>query len=86
MVVYLRKSVLQRELDPFPILEKIFHCKIYSSEHLGSVINDLDKSIEQDYAKIVITNGIISPYIGRSSLAEEHWLIDSKGWENTKQA
>ena len=28
----------QRGLDPLPILEKIFHCKVYSSEHLESVI------------------------------------------------
>jgi hypothetical protein len=33
-------------LDPFPILEKIYHCKIYSSEHL--------ESIEQYNAKLIL--------------------------------
>lgn len=64
----------QRGLDPLPILEKIFHCKVYSSEHLEAVINDLDKSIEQYNAKIVIIDGIISlhraEFSGRGTLAE----------------
>jgi DNA repair protein RadA len=64
----------QRGLDPFPILEKIFHCKVYSSEHLESVIQDLDKSIEQYNAKIVIIDSIISlhraEFSGRGTLAE----------------
>jgi DNA repair protein RadA len=29
----------QRGLDPLLILEKIYHCKVYSSEHLESVID-----------------------------------------------
>jgi DNA repair protein RadA len=64
----------QRGFDPFPILEKIFHCKVYSSEHLESVINGLDKSIEQYNAKLVIIDGIISlhraEFSGRGTLAE----------------
>jgi DNA repair protein RadA len=64
----------QRGLDPFPILEKIFHCKVYSSEHLESVIDELDKSIEQYNAKIVIIDSIISlhraEFSGRGTLAE----------------
>jgi DNA repair protein RadA len=64
----------QRGLDPFPILEKIFLCKVYSSEHLESVIDDLDKSIEQYNAKIVIIDSIISlhraEFSGRGTLAE----------------
>jgi DNA repair protein RadA len=64
----------QRGLDPFPILEKIFHCQAYSSEHLESVIDDLDKSIEQYDAKIVIIDSIISlhraEFSGRGTLAE----------------
>jgi DNA repair protein RadA len=64
----------QRGLDPFPILEKIFHCKVYSSEHLESIIDDLDKSIEQYNAKIVIIDSIISlhraEFSGRGTLAE----------------
>jgi DNA repair protein RadA len=64
----------QRGFDPLPILEKIFHCKVYSSEHLEAVINDLDKSIEQYNAKLVIIDSIISlhraEYSGRGTLAE----------------
>ena len=64
----------QRGLDPLPILEKIFHCKVYSSEHLESVINDLDKTIEQYNAKLVIIDSIISlhraEFSGRGTLAE----------------
>jgi DNA repair protein RadA len=64
----------QRGLDPLPILEKIFHCKVYSSEHLESIIDDLDKSIEQYNAKMVIIDSIISlhraEFSGRGTLAE----------------
>jgi DNA repair protein RadA len=64
----------QRGLDPLPILEKIFHCTVYSSEHLESVINDLGKAIEQYNAKIVIIDSIISlhraEFSGRGTLAE----------------
>ena len=64
----------QRGFDPFPILEKIFHCKVYSSEHLESVIDELDKSIEQYNAKLVIIDSIISlhraEFSGRGTLVE----------------
>ena len=64
----------ERGLDPLPILEKIYHCQVYSSEHLESVIDDLDKSIEQYNAKIVIIDSIISfhraEFSGRGTLAE----------------
>ena len=64
----------QRGLDPLSILEKIFHCKVYSSEHLESIIDDLDKSIEQYNAKMVIIDSIISlhraEFSGRGTLAE----------------
>jgi DNA repair protein RadA len=64
----------QRGLDPLPILEKIFHCTVYSSEHLESVVDDLDKSIEQYNAKIVIIDSIISlhraEFSGRGTLAD----------------
>jgi DNA repair protein RadA len=64
----------QRGLDPLPILEKIFYCTVYSSEHLESVIDNLDKSIEQYNAKIVIIDSIISlhraEFSGRGTLAE----------------
>jgi DNA repair protein RadA len=64
----------QRGLDPLPILERIYHCKVYSSDHLESVIDDLDKSIEQYNAKLVIIDSIISlhraEFSGRGTLAE----------------
>src|ERR687891_1837839 len=64
----------QRGLDPFPILEKIFHCRVYDSEQLEKVINDLDKSIEQYNAKLAIIDSIISlhraEFSGRGTLAE----------------
>lgn len=64
----------QRGLDPFPILEKIFHCRVYDSEQLELVINGLDKSIEQYNAKLVIIDSIISlhraEFSGRGTLAE----------------
>ena len=64
----------QRGLDPLPILEKIFHCKVYSSEHLESIVNDLGKSIEQYNAKLVIIDSIISlhraEFSGRGTLAD----------------
>jgi DNA repair protein RadA len=61
----------QRGLDPLPILEKIYHCKVYSSEHLESVINDLDKSIEQYNAKLVIIDSIISLHRAEISIARD---------------
>src|ERR687892_116393 len=64
----------QRGLDLLPILEKIFHCRVYDTEHLERVINDLDKSIEQYNAKLVIIDSIISlhraEFSGRGTLAE----------------
>jgi DNA repair protein RadA len=64
----------QRGLEPFSILEKIFHCRVYDSEQLEKVINDLDKSIEQYNAKLVIIDSIISlhraEFSGRGTLTE----------------
>jgi DNA repair protein RadA len=69
----------QRGLDPLPILEKIFHCRVYNSEHLEKVINDLDKLIEQYNAKLVIIDSIISlhraEFSGRGTLAERQQRI-----------
>jgi DNA repair protein RadA len=65
----------QRGLDPLPILEKIFHCKVYSSEHLESIVNDLGKSIEHYNVKLVIIDSIISlhraEFSGRGTLAKD---------------
>jgi DNA repair protein RadA len=64
----------QRGHDPLAILEKIYHCTVYSSEHLESVIDNLDKSIEQYNAKIVIIDSIVSlhraEFSGRGTLAD----------------
>ena len=64
----------QNGLDPLTILKKIYHCKIFNSEELESVVNNLDKSIEQYNAKLVIVDSIISlhraEFSGRETLAE----------------
>ena len=64
----------QNGFDPLTILQKIYHCKIFNSEELEIVINNLDKSIEQYNAKLVIVDSIISlhraEFSGRATLAE----------------
>ena len=64
----------QNGFDPLTILQKIYHCKIFNSEELESVINNLDKSIEQYNAKLVIVDSIISlhraEFSGRETFAE----------------
>jgi len=64
----------QNGFDPLTILQKIYHCKIFNSEELESLINNLDKSIEQYNAKLVIVDSIISHHraesSGRGTLAE----------------
>jgi hypothetical protein len=58
----------QRALNPLSILRKIYHCKVYNSLHLESVINDLDRSIELYNVKLVILDSIMSLH----RLGEEH--------------
>jgi len=64
----------QNGFDPLIILQKIYHCKIFNSEELESLINNLDKFIEQYNAKLVIVDSIIShhraEFSGRGTLAE----------------
>ena len=64
----------QNGFDPLAILKKIYHCKIFNSEELESLINNLDKFIEQYDAKLVIVDSIIShhraEFSGRGTLAE----------------
>jgi DNA repair protein RadA len=64
----------QNGFDPLAILQKIYHCKIFNSEELESLINNLDKFIEQYNAKLVIVDSIIShhraEFSGRGTLAE----------------
>jgi DNA repair protein RadA len=64
----------QNGFDPLTILQKIYHCKIFNSEELESLINNLDKFIEQYNAKLVIVDSIIShhraEFSGRETLAE----------------
>jgi DNA repair protein RadA len=50
----------QNGLDPLAVLETIYHCSIYNSEELESIIDNLDKFIEQYNAKLVIVDSIIS--------------------------
>jgi DNA repair protein RadA len=64
----------QRGLDPEAILKKIYHCNVYSSEQLELLINNLDKSIEQYNARLVIVDSIIplhrAEFSGRETLVE----------------
>jgi DNA repair protein RadA len=64
----------QNRFDPLTILQKIYHCKIFNSEELESLINNLDKFIEQYNAKLVIVDSTISlhraEFSGRGTLAE----------------
>lgn len=58
----------------FAVLETIYHCNVFNSEELESLINNLDKFIEQYNAKLVIVDSIISlhraEFSGRGTLAE----------------
>lgn len=64
----------QNGFDPLTILQKIYHCKIFNSEELESLINNLPQFIEQYNAKLVIVDSIISlhraEFSGRATLAE----------------
>ena len=64
----------QNGFDPLTILQKIYHCKIFNSEELESVINNLSQFIEQYNAKLVIVDSIISlhraEFSGRETIAE----------------
>ena len=64
----------QNGFDPLTILQKIYHCKIFNSEELESLINNLSQSIEQYNAKLVIVDSIISlhraEFSGRETIAE----------------
>jgi DNA repair protein RadA len=64
----------QNGLDPLAILQKIYHCNVYNSEQLELLIDNLDKSIEQYNAKLVIIDSIIAlhraEFCGRETLAE----------------
>lgn len=64
----------QNGLDPLAVLETIYHCNVFNSEELESIINNLDKFIEQYNAKLIIVDSIISlhraEFSGRGTLAE----------------
>jgi DNA repair protein RadA len=61
-------------LDPLAVLETIYHCNVFNSEELESIIDNLDKSIEQYNAKLVIVDSLISlhraEFSGRGTLVE----------------
>jgi DNA repair protein RadA len=69
----------QNGLDPLAVLETIYHCSIYNSEELESIIDNLDKFIEQYNAKLVIVDSIISlhraEFSGRGTLADRQQRI-----------
>jgi DNA repair protein RadA len=64
----------QKNLDPEDILKRIYHCNVYSSDQLETLINDLPNFIEQYNSKLVIIDSIISlhraEFSGRGTLAE----------------
>ncbi|HZD34162.1 MAG TPA: DNA repair and recombination protein RadA [Nitrososphaeraceae archaeon] len=64
----------QKGLDPLTVLNTIYHCNVFNSEELESIIDNLDKFIEQYNAKLVIIDSIISlhraEFSGRGTLAE----------------
>ena len=64
----------QNGLDPLAVLNTIYHCNVYNSKELESIIDNLDKFIEQYNAKMVIIDSIISlhraEFSGRGTLAE----------------
>ena len=69
----------QNGLDPLAILETIYHCNVFNSEELESIIDNLDKFIEQYNAKLLIVDSIISlhraEFSGRGTLAERQQRI-----------
>lgn len=64
----------QNRLDPLAVLETIYHCNVFNTEELESLINNLDRFIEQYRAKLVIIESIISlhraEFSGRGTLAD----------------
>lgn len=69
----------QNGLDPLAILETIYHCNVFNSEELESIVDNLDKFIEQYNVKLVIVDSIISlhraEFSGRGTLAERQQKI-----------
>lgn len=64
----------RNRLDPLAVLETIYHCNVFNSEELESIIDKLDKFIEQYNVKLVIVDSIISlhraEFSGRGTLSE----------------
>src|SRR5919198_3511365 len=49
-----------RGFEPEEILKKVYGCKIYNSIHLGQIIKNLGKYLEQYRVKLVIIDSIIA--------------------------
>jgi DNA repair protein RadA len=64
----------QNGLDPLAVLKTIYHCNVFNCIELESIIDNLDKFIEQYNTKLVIVDSIISlhraEFSGRGTLAE----------------
>src|SRR5436309_6695189 len=65
---------------PEEILRKIYVCKIFNSEHLELIIQNLGKSIQEYKSKIVIIDSIISlhraEFTGRGTLADRQQRLN----------
>ena len=66
--------------EPQDILRKIYICKIYNSNHLEVIIQNLGKSIQDYNAKLVIVDSIIAlhraEFAGRETLADRQQRLN----------
>ncbi|MFY9871479.1 MAG: DNA repair and recombination protein RadA, partial [Candidatus Nitrosopolaris sp.] len=66
--------------EPQDILRKIYVCKIYNSNHLELIIQNLGKSIQEYKAKLVIVDSIIAlhraEFTGRGTLADRQQRLN----------
>jgi DNA repair protein RadA len=66
--------------QPDEIPRRIYVCKIYNTSHLGVIIQNLGKSIEEYKAKLVIVDSVIAlhraEFTGRGTLAERQQRLN----------
>ncbi|MGB8934495.1 MAG: DNA repair and recombination protein RadA [Candidatus Nitrosopolaris sp.] len=66
--------------EPQDILRKIYVCKIYNSNHLELIIQNLGKSIQDYNARLVIVDSIIAlhraEFAGRETLADRQQRLN----------
>ncbi|MGC9209614.1 MAG: DNA repair and recombination protein RadA, partial [Nitrososphaeria archaeon] len=70
-----------RGLDPGKILEGILVARAYSSSHLSLILREIGKHIEEERAKVLIIDSMIShfraEYPGRATLAERQQKLNA---------